>query len=224
MTRHPAAAHVIDELYERARPAERSAMAAEFFGREFRVLDGGALASGSSAPTSLRELVAATPPLRRPSLFAQTTAAVMPLLDKGLVDCALAHRVAADFVLAAPSSLAAEASEAVCGEPMLHMLHTRDGATACCAAVAYATAKGRRKALNALKSHVPAAARDEWGCLVLVTLLGCVNDTAKAKKAIVQEYQVRTRWRGTSGEEGMVGLWNKERRLERWMKGSDSLG
>lgn len=106
------------------------------------------------------------------------------------MDCQLAHRLAAEYMTAAPASLVADAVESLTGEPLLHMVHTKEGATAACMVLAYGTAKDRKKALKAMKGHVGAMAKDEWGHLVLLTASSVVDDTAALKKFIASEIQV----------------------------------
>ena len=60
-------------------------------------------------------------------------------------------RLVAEYLEAAPASLVADAVESLSGEPLLHMVHTKDGARAACMALAYGSAKERKKAVKALK-------------------------------------------------------------------------
>ena len=62
-----------------------------------------------------------------------------------------AFRLVAEFLECSPASLVADAVESLCGEPLLHMVHTKEGARAACMALAYATAKERKKAVRAFK-------------------------------------------------------------------------
>ena len=62
-----------------------------------------------------------------------------------------ACRLVAEFLECSPASLVADAVESLCGEPLLHMVHTKEGARAACMALAYATAKERKKAVRAFK-------------------------------------------------------------------------
>ena len=61
------------------------------------------------------------------------------------------HRLLAEYILAAPSSLVAEAVENLAGPGLLRIVHTRDGAQAGCAVMAYGSPKERKKAIKALK-------------------------------------------------------------------------
>ena len=59
-----------------------------------------------------------------------------------------------------PASLVADAAEALSGDPLLHMVHTKEGTRAACMALAYGTAKDRKKALKCIKVR---ALQGGWG-------------------------------------------------------------
>ena len=106
------------------------------------------------------------------------------------MDCQLAHRLIDEYLTEAPASLVADAVESLSGDALLHMLHTHHGCAASCMVLAYGTAKDRKKAVRALKGHVPAAMQDEWGHLAILTALSVVDDTSMLKKFVVAEIQV----------------------------------
>lgn len=191
LVRHPSAAHVIDELYSASGPPARNAMAAEFYGREYRLFEGGTLNGVAGAPASLARLLAGVDAGKAGAILQHMAAAVLPIVEKKLVDCALVHRVLAEFMALAPASLVADAVGPLSGEALLHMVHTREGAAAACAVLAHGSPKDRKAAVRALKGHVARMALDDWGHLPLITALSVVDDTALLRKFIVTELQVR---------------------------------
>lgn len=195
LLRHPAGTHVLDDLYTAISAAQRNAIAAEFYGREYSLFQGGTLNNTEGAPASLQELLEAVDAPKRRSIIQHLAGAISPVIEKGLVDCQLAHRLIAEYLAAAPASLVADAVESLSGDALLHMLHTHHGATASCMVLAYGTAKDRKKAIRSLKGHVPAALQDEWGHLPIITALTVVDDTAMLKKFVVADIQVRNRIR-----------------------------
>ena len=190
LLRHPAGTHVLDDLYTAISAAQRNAIAAEFYGREYALFGGGTLNNTEGAPASLHDLLAVVDAPKRRSIIQYLAAAINSVIEKGLVDCQLAHRLIAEYLAASPASLVADAVESLSGEALLHMLHTHHGATASCMVLAYGTAKDRKKAIKALKGHIPAALQDEWGHLPIVTALTVVDDTAMLRKFIVADIQV----------------------------------
>ncbi|KFM22722.1 Pumilio-like protein 24 [Auxenochlorella protothecoides] len=189
LVRHPSAAHVIDELYSASGPPARNAMAAEFYGREYRLFEGGTLNGVAGAPASLARLLAGVDAGKAGAILQHMAAAVLPIVEKKLVDCALVHRVLAEFMALAPASLVADAVGPLSGEALLHMVHTREGAAAACAVLAHGSPKDRKAAVRALKGHVARMALDDWGHLPLITALSVVDDTALLRKFIVTELQ-----------------------------------
>jgi pumilio family protein 6 len=192
LLRHPAGTHVLDDLYSVATPAQRNSLAAEFYGREYSLFAGGTLNTIKGAPASLMEILSAVEPPKRRDVIHHIASSITPVIEKGLVDCQLAHRLIAEYLTAAPGSLVEEAVGLLSGDAMMHMLHTRHGATASCMIFAYGTSKTRKKALKALKGHISTAVRDEWAYLPLITALSVVDDTASLQKFIVADLEVRS--------------------------------
>lgn len=190
LARHPAAAHVLDELYSVADVETKNAMVAEFYGREYRVFDGGELNNLQGAPSSLPQLLERADAVKSQAIVRELTLCLLPVLEKKLVDCALVHRATAELLAAAPATTVADAVASLSGDPLLHMAHTREGARACCMTLAYGTARDRKRAVRALKGHVVDMARDEWAHLPLLTCLGVVDDTSLLRKFVVPELQV----------------------------------
>lgn len=165
-------------------------MAAEFYSREYALFTDGTLNSISGPPACLGHLMDAVDGAKKRSIIQLLAGQLSPIFEKGLMDAQLTHRLTAEYLTHSPTSLVADAVESLSGEPLLHMIHTKDGVTAACMVVAYSTAKERKKILKAFKGHVRAAAKDEWGTLALITALSVVDDTSLSKKSIVNELQV----------------------------------
>jgi pumilio family protein 6 len=182
---------VVDELYTRATPAQRDGMAAEFYSREYVLFPAGSGVSSSttssSIPTSLAAALEGAPPPRRTAILQRLATQVTPILDKGMLDPALTHRLVAEYLAAAPPRAAADAVDALAGPGLMRMVHTRDGAAAACAVLALGTAKDRKKAVKAMKGHVGTMARDEWASGVLGAALTHTDDTQLLTKVIGTE-------------------------------------
>lgn len=193
LLRHPSGSHVLDDLWTAADGAQRNSLAAEFYGREYVLFEGGTLNGAAGPPAHLADLLSTVDAAKQRSIVQHLAVAVNPVIEKGLVDCQLAHRLLAEYLAAAPASLVADAVESLSGNALLHMMHTHDGAAAACMVLAYGSAKDRKKAIKAFKGHVGAAARDEWGHLTLLTALSLVDDTALLRKGLLADIQVRVR-------------------------------
>lgn len=190
LLRHPAGAHVLDDFYTTTSAAHRNELAAEFYGREYSLFAGGTLNELQGIPASLPDLLAAVDGAKRRGILQHLTMSISPVIEKGLVDCQLAHRLIAEHMASAPASLVADTVGSLSGEALLHMMHTRHGATAACMVLAYGTAKERKQTVRVLKGHVQEALKDEWGHLPIVTALSVVDDTALLNKFIIGEIKV----------------------------------
>ncbi|KAA8493501.1 Pumilio-like 3 [Porphyridium purpureum] len=68
-----------------------------------------------------------------------------------------------------------------------HMIHTREGALFTARMALVADAKSRKKLIRALRSLVYKVACDEFGHMLIVALLDCVDDTKLLAKAVLGE-------------------------------------
>ncbi|PSC67267.1 pumilio-like protein 24, partial [Micractinium conductrix] len=211
LLRHPAGSHVVDDLYagrlagwlglQRAgvaawgvpassgRRRQRNLMAAEFYGREYVLFESGTLNNSDGTPAHLSDLMSRVDGAKQRSIIQHMSKDLIPIMEKGLVDCPLVHRLVSEFMEFSPASVVADAADNLCGDPLLHMVHTKEGVKAVCMALAYGTAKDRKKALKCMKGHVDAMARDEWGHLALITALSVVDDTTLLRKTVIVDLQ-----------------------------------
>lgn len=191
LLRHPAGTHVLDDLYCAATVEQKRMMAAEFYGKEYALFETGTLNHTKGAPETLEQLLTAVDGQKRLAVIKHVASAITPVIEKGLVDNQLAHKLIKEYLKAAPSSLIEDAVETLSGDPLLHIIHTHEGVEAACMVLSYASAKDRRKILKSFKGHIPAAVRDEWGYLSAATALSVTDDTALLKKIIVSVLEVR---------------------------------
>ncbi|KAK9908988.1 hypothetical protein WJX75_005639 [Coccomyxa subellipsoidea] len=181
LLRHPCGSKVIDELYLRASGKQRTVMAAEFYGREM------ILFSQDAAPKTLSETLSKLDNTGKQRMVLQMSINLIPIMEKGLLDPIIVHRLVAEYLEVAPASSVAEAVETLAGPPLLHMVHSRHGATVACQVLAMATAKQRKKVIKAMKGHVKTMACDEWAHIVLMAALKHTDDTALLRKTLLPE-------------------------------------
>ncbi|KAK9864425.1 hypothetical protein WJX84_008225 [Apatococcus fuscideae] len=181
LLRHPYAAAIVDDIYLCANGQQRNAMVAEFYAREYVLFEQAAL------PKSLAELLESVDASKKQQILRRMSMHMQPILEKALLDPLITQRLLAEYLLASPSSLVAEAVESLAGPGLLRIVHTRDGAQAGCAVMAYGSPKERKKALKAIKGHVWTMAQDRWASLVLITALQRVDDTSLLRSVIIAE-------------------------------------
>jgi len=191
LAKHPVGSQVLESLYFPAPPAQRLAMRCEFYGSEFAFFGaGGADArggGGDEAPRNLREAMRAKPAAQRQGMLRQMNAALLPILEKGLVSPSLVHAALAEYLEVGGPGTKHEAAQSLAGPAFLRMIHTREGAHAANLMFAHAGAKQRKAVLKALKGQVGRIARDEHAAAFLACALECTDDTKLAAKAIVAE-------------------------------------
>lgn len=185
LLRHPVASAVIDHLYHEVSGAQRSQLASEFFSGEFRLFP-------TSAPTlpgqgRLAEYLQTLNAQKRASVIEHLALALQPILEKGIVDHAIVHRVTLDYLMNSGPRAVRDTVEQLSGPLVLRMAHTRDGARVAAACAAAGGAKERKKIVKSLKGHVAKLALDENGHLLLLRLLDVMDDTKLLGKTLVPE-------------------------------------
>ena len=85
LLRHPCGAAVVDDLYTAASAQQRTALVAEFYGREFTLF-------GGSEAVRLPELLAQLPPTKTAAVLRNMTIQLTPVMEKALIDPAITHR------------------------------------------------------------------------------------------------------------------------------------
>eukprot|EP00897_Mesotaenium_endlicherianum_P003454 jgi/Mesen1/3136/ME000184S02204 len=158
LLRHPFASDVMETAYQMAKGPMRSSLVAEFYSPDFRLFKG-------------LEVLEQAAPAQRRGILEHTAAALQPILEKGIVDHSIVHRVLADFLAVAPKAMQWEVVQALSGPPLLRMLHTRPGAICAAHCIALGSAKERKKIVKAFKGHVADAARDDCGHLMILAEL-----------------------------------------------------
>eukprot|EP00884_Botryococcus_braunii_P004155 jgi/Botrbrau1/13740/Bobra.0356s0016.1 len=181
LLRHPCGAAVISELYSVASSRLRNLMASEFYGKEFVVF------GESAAPASLEALLQDADAKTARNVLQRIALSLTPIVEKGMLDPPLVHRLTAEYLRAAPPATVKETVEALAGPALLRCVHTHSGAAVACCVFAYGTPNNRKKAIKGMKGHVKAMAMDQWGHIVLMAALVHVDDTQLLFKVIVSE-------------------------------------
>mmetsp|Transcript_9410 Transcript_9410/g.23839 ORF Transcript_9410/g.23839 Transcript_9410/m.23839 type:complete len:652 (-) Transcript_9410:138-2093(-) len=185
LMRHPCGSAVVIDLYAAASTEQRNCMAAEFYGREFQLFD----AKAGDAAHSLTERMSGMTATQRKATLQHLTIQLSPIMEKGLLDSELVHRLVWEYIENSSEVTMAEVVDNLSGPFMLRMVHTRNGARASCAVLRAAAAKDRKKVVKAMKENVASLAADEYGHVVLIAALSVVDDTALLRKMIVAPLQ-----------------------------------
>eukprot|EP01025_Chloroclados_australasicus_P065528 TRINITY_DN8927_c0_g3_i2.p1 TRINITY_DN8927_c0_g3~~TRINITY_DN8927_c0_g3_i2.p1 ORF type:complete len:717 (+),score=68.77 TRINITY_DN8927_c0_g3_i2:83-2233(+) len=200
LLRHPCGCTVIDDLYLVAKPQTRNQMLVEFYGKEYRLF-GSAVTAGQSSTnpddyqndnkqskfSSFEQIWAKAGEGERRNIIQSLNQHLSPIMEKLLLDPQITHKLLSLYVEHAPGSLVEEAIQNLCGEPLLRIVHTIEGAKTACMIVGYSTAKDRKKIVKCLKGHVLNMAKDSFGYTVLITILDKVDDTTFLNKTVIPE-------------------------------------
>jgi len=182
LLRHPCGSSVVDDLYHASNSRQKEQLASEFYGPEVALLAN--LATDELKLSSLLERASSA---QRAAILTHIFTKLTPILDKGLVDAHLVHFVIRELLnFAAPGAIQ-EAAQSLAGPHLLHLVHTREGSEAAANVVFASDAKGRKKIVKALKGHVLKCASEDHGHVVLLCLLGVVDDTVLVDKVLVKE-------------------------------------
>ena len=185
LAKHPVASQVLESLYFPAPPKEKLAMRVEFYGSEFALF--GAAGDQGIAVTSLRDAMLRKPVAQRQGMLRQMNAALLPILEKGLVSPSLVHKVLAEYLDVGGPGTKHEAAQSLAAPAYLRMVHTREGVHAVNMMFAHAGAKQRKAVLKALKGNVGRVVRDEHAASAVAFALDATDDTQLAAKIIVAE-------------------------------------
>ena len=127
---------------------------------------------------------------------------VDPLIAKGCYNHSLVHTVLYNYMMALNNQIAnspaekerreKERSELInmLRDVCVHIVHSQDGARLTMNAIWYGTTKDRKAIIKSFKTFVPKIAKEEFGYMVLLVILDCVDDTKLTEKAILGELTV----------------------------------
>ena len=90
LLRHPRGADVLVDLYDVASTAQRNAMCAEFYGRDYVLFDGVGVQSGNLA--GLKQLLAGVATAKKRSIFQHMTRSLVPIMEKAILHPPMVHR------------------------------------------------------------------------------------------------------------------------------------
>ncbi|XP_064625200.1 pumilio homolog 3-like [Lineus longissimus] len=179
LVRHSEASEILEYCYnEYANAAQRAAMVEEFYGPSFALFK-------TDEIRTLDQLIASDPN-KKDSILGNMKEALLPLIDKNVLQHSIVHRIFHEFFTHASAKMKADMVEAL-RENMVHMVHTRDGARVGMMCFWHGTAKDRKVIIKSMKPHVLKMAKEEHGHLVLLAMFDSVDDTKLVGKAIIEE-------------------------------------
>lgn len=182
LLRHPCGSSVIDDMYHMSNSRQKEQMASEFYGPEVALL-----ANLATDELKLSSLLDKASSAQRAAILTHVYMKLTPILDKGLVDAHLVHFIIRELLQFAAPGAIQEAAQSLAGPHLLHLVHTREGSEAAVSVICASNAKSRKKIVKALKGHVAKCAVEDFGHIVLLSLLEVVDDTVLVDKVAIKE-------------------------------------
>lgn len=181
--RHPVSSAVVEHAYKLASSDQKLDLLSEFFSPEYRLFKG----IVSKTSRRLVDLLEHEPSTKRRIVLEHMTAALQPILEKGIVDHSIVHRALIEYLSITGKTMTMDVLQQLSGPLLVRMIHTKDGAKLGVTCVVSGSRKERKKIIKGFKGHATKVACDVHGCSVLMSVLDVVDDTEMLNKFIVNE-------------------------------------
>lgn len=182
LLRHMVGSVVVEHAYNLGNAAQKQALLVELYSTELQLFKD----LGSMKERRLVDIISKLH-LQKGSVSRHMTSVVQPILEKGIVDHSIIHRLLMEYVTIADQSSAAEVIQQLSGPLLVRMIHTKDGSRIGMLCVKHGSAKERKKLVKGLKDHVSKIAHERYGNMLLVCILSCVDDTKLTSKIVISE-------------------------------------
>ncbi|RDX94671.1 Pumilio-like 24 [Mucuna pruriens] len=184
LLRHMVGSVVVEHAYELANAAQKQELLLELYSTELQLFKDLVSLKESRLLDVMSKLG-----LQKGSVLRHMASVIQPILEKGIVDHSILHRVLLEYFSIADKSSVTDIIQQLSSPLIIRMIGTRDGAKIGILCVKYGDAKERKKIIKGLKGHIEKTAYHQYGCMVLVCILSVVDDTKLITKVIIRELQ-----------------------------------
>lgn len=184
LLRHMVGSVVVEHAYELANAAQKQQLLSELYSTELQLFKD----LVSSKESRLLDIMSKLD-LQKGSVLRHMASVIQPILEKGIVDHSILHRLLLEYFTIAGKTSVAEIIQQLSSPLLVRMIGTKDGAKIGVLCVKYGSAKERKKIIKGLKEHIGKTAYHQYGCMVLVCILSVVDDTKLITKVIIRELQ-----------------------------------
>ncbi|XP_061349186.1 pumilio homolog 24 isoform X2 [Gastrolobium bilobum] len=184
LLRHMVGSVVVEHAYELASAAQKQELLLELYSTELKLFKDLVSLKESRLLDVMSKLS-----LQKGSVLRHMTSVIQPILEKGIVDHSIIHRLLVEYFSIADQSSVTDIIQQLSSPLLVRMIGTRDGAKIGILCVKYGNAKERKKIIKGLKGHIAKTAYHQYGCMVLVYILSVVDDTKLITKVIIRELQ-----------------------------------
>ncbi|KAF8094183.1 hypothetical protein N665_0368s0020 [Sinapis alba] len=189
LLRHMVGSVVVEHAYHLGNAAQKQELLGELYSTELQLFKD----LNSTSEKRVVDIIAKLG-LQKGSVIRHMTAIIQPILEKGIVDHTITHKLLIEYMTVADKTSAAFVIQQLSGPLLIRMVHTRDGSRLAMLCVKHGSAKERKKIIKAMKtddqkSHVGSMASDQYGSMVLACIFSIVDDTKLVTKIIVRELE-----------------------------------
>ncbi|CAA7015656.1 unnamed protein product [Microthlaspi erraticum] len=182
LLRHMSGSIVVEHAYQLANAAQKQELLGALYSKELQLFKG----LTSANEKGVVDIIAKRG-LHKGAVIRRMTAAIQPILEKGIVDHSIIHKVLIEYLTIADKASAALVIEQLTGTLLTRMVHTRDGSRVAMLCIKHGSAKDRKKIIKIMKEYVREMASDQFGSMVLACIFTIVDDTKLVTKMFVHE-------------------------------------
>ncbi|KAI6706921.1 hypothetical protein NL676_009883 [Syzygium grande] len=182
--RHMVGSVVIEHVYQLANATQKQELLMELYSTELQLFKD----LVSTKESRLLDVISKLG-LQKSSVLRHMSSVIQPILEKGIVDHSIIHRMLMEYFSIADKSSARDILQQLSGPLLVRMIHTRDGSQIGMLCIKHGSAKERKKIIKGMKGHIGKIANDQCGSLVLVCIVSVVDDTKLVTKMIMRELQ-----------------------------------
>ncbi|KFK39025.1 hypothetical protein AALP_AA3G190900 [Arabis alpina] len=175
---------VVEHAYHIGTAAQKQELLGELYSKELQLFKGLASTTEKSVVDIIKKLG-----LQKDAVVRRMTSIVQPILEKGIVDHTIIHKLLIEYLTIADKTSAEFVIQQLAGPLLNRIIHTRDGARVAILCIKHGSAKDRKKIIKAMKGHVGKWAFDQFGSMVLACIFSIVDDTKLVTKFIVRELE-----------------------------------
>ncbi|KAJ0035556.1 hypothetical protein Pint_24442 [Pistacia integerrima] len=172
LLRHMVGSVVIEHAYQLANATQKHELLVELYSTELQLFKDLVSIKESRLVDVISKLG-----LQKASVLRHMASVIQPILEKGIVDHSIIHRVLMEYFSIADKTSAADIIQQLSGPLLVRMIHTRDGSKIGILCVKHGSAKERKKIIKGMKGHIGKIAHDQCGSLVLLCIVSIVDDT-----------------------------------------------
>ncbi|CAK7333281.1 unnamed protein product [Dovyalis caffra] len=184
LLRHTVGSVVIEHAYQLGNAAQKQELLMELYSTELQLFKDLASMKESRLLDVILKLN-----LQKGSVLRYMASVIQPILEKGIVDHTIIHKVLIEYLSIADKTSGAEIIQQLSGPLLVRMIHTRDGSRIGILCVKHGSAKERKKIVKGLKGTVGKTAYFQYGSLVLACIVSTIDDTKLVTKTVIRELQ-----------------------------------